>query len=802
MKKEILGAFLFFVCVTLLFFYPLFKGFIPFPGDTLVGNFAPYDSLFYGVYGPGAVPNLAQGPDVIRELFPWKHFVIESFKQFQIPFWNPYNFSGNPLMANFQSGVFYPFNLIFLIFDFLDSWSLFILLIPLLSSFFTYLFLQELKLSKVAGLFGGIVFAFSSYMIVWMEYGNVGHTFLWLPLGLFLTEKLIKKLNYKYLFFLVLVFSISLLAGYIQGYIYIIAIIIFYYLLKNIFIKKLSLRNSLLFLISVLVFPLGLSLFQILPTFELFSYSSRGSYSLEQILKILNPFWYFITAIVPDFFGNPATRNYWFPGTYIEKVSYFGLIPFVLAISALFNFRKKSEIIIFGALFVSSIILAADLFLNRIFYFIPIPIISTMVQTRILSIFVFSGSILSAFGFDFFLKKDNKRGLFLSFISISVLIFIAWLFVFLSPKIFPRDNWIQNLSIAKRNLILPSFLLFAFLILSLVYFKIKTNLHFLKLVILGIFLLTLFDLFRFFHKITPFSPRAYVYPKTPVIEYLQNNASIYRFWGYGSGYIDSNFQTFDHTFSPEGNDPIHVRNYTEFLASSKNGIVPFVLPRPDANIAPGYGPRDLDNNYFRQKVLNVLGVRYVLNKNDLLTNQFEPDKTTFPEKKYKLIWQKAPWQIYENLEVAPRAFLTNNYIVLKDKKEIIKEFYSKDFNESKMIILNEDPHLSSGQFLSLTAEILSYQPNMVTIQTSSNRDALLFLSDTYYPSWKAKVDDNKTKIYLADYAFRAVVVPKGEHTVTFYFESDSFKKGVIFSGITFIIFVTLIIFIKRQKKYE
>ncbi|MFH1832957.1 MAG: YfhO family protein [Candidatus Levyibacteriota bacterium] len=802
MRKEFFWAFLFFIIVSLFFFYPLFGGFIPFPGDNLVGNFGPYDSLSYGKYGPGAVPNLAQGPDVIRELFPWKNFVIESFKQFQIPFWNPYNFSGNPLMANFQSGAFYPLNLVFLIFNFLNGWSIFILLIPVLAGIFTYLFLRELSLLKLASVFGGIVFAFSSYMVVWMEYGNVGHTFLWLPLGLFFTEKLIKKTNYKYIFFLVMVLFFALLAGYIQGYIYSIAIVIFYYLLKNILARKFSFKKTILFLTSVLIFPLGLALFQILPTLELFSNSSRGSYSFEQTIKILNPFWYFITTVAPDFFGNPATRNHWFLGTYIEKVSYFGLIPLILAISAVFNFKKRKEIAIFGALLILSFILATDLFFNRIVYLFPIPIISTMVQTRILSIFVFSGSILSAFGFNFFLKKDNKKGLCLSFTLISVLIFIAWVFVFLMPKIFPQENWTQNLAVAKRNLILPSIFLLCFLILSVSYLKIFKKSYLIKIIIILIFLLTLFDLFRFFQKITPFSPKDYVYPSTPVIDYLKKNGSLYRFWGYGSGYVDSNFQTYDHTFSPEGNDPIHIKNYTEFLSSSKDGTLPSILPRPDANIASGFSQTDLNDNNFRQKVLNILGVKYILNKSNLLSNNFQPDNITFPQTKYKLIWQNAPWQIYENLKVVPRVFLTTNYIVVQDKKEILKKFYSKDFDESKKIILNEDPRLLINNNSLSKAAIISYEPNKVVVQTSSNSNALLFLSDTYYISWKAKVDENATKVYLADYTFRAVAVPKGEHKVTFYFESDSFKKGLVLSGIIFILFITFIIFIKRQKNYE
>ena len=52
------------------------------------------------------------------------------------------------------------------------------------------------------------------------------------------------------------------------------------------------------------------------------------------------------------------------------------------------------------------------------------------------------------------------------------------------------------------------------------------------------------------------------------------------------------------------------------------------------------------------------------------------------------------------------------------------------------------------------------------------------LADTYYPGWKSAVDRRDTKIYIANYAFRAVKVPAGEHRVTFRYEPASFRWGL------------------------
>lgn len=774
MRRELILISIVLIFITSVFFYPVFKGQIPFPGDLLVGT-NPFSSSNFGGYAPGGVPNKAQGVDVIRELYPWKHFVIEMFQKGQIAFWNPYDFSGNPMLANFQSGAFYPLNLVFFALPFNGGWTLFIFLAPLLSALFTYLYLREIKIGKFPAIFSGIVFAFSSYMVVWMEYGNIGHTFLWLPLGLFLTEKLIHNFKRKYLFFLIAALFIAALAGYIQGYFYIIITLLYYYLAKSIHNRQVLTRKTVLFFLAVF-FPLLLAAFQLLPTLELFQHSSRGNYSLDALTKLLNPWWYAVTVIAPDFFGNPASRNHFFYGTYIERVSYFGIIPFIFALSALFQFKKRKEIVILGVIFVVSLLLAYDILFTKFLYLIPIPVISTTVPTRVLSLFVLSGSILAGIGLDALLKEVRRKPVFLASGITVLLLGIAWV-----VALFNR------LAISQRNLMIPSLFILLFLVFFWIYFK-KKSLK--TLFILAIFIITLFDLFRFFHKITPFSPREYVYPRTPVISYIQKQAGINRYWGYGSGHIETNMQLIDHTFLPDGHDALHARNYAEFIATSKNGKIPSVLSRSDSEIAPGFGAEDLRSNYYRQKMLNLLGVKYVLQK----------DASFGDDKIYKLVRSESPWQIFENRQAAPRAFLTSDYKVITDKKDIVSAFYNKSFDEKKTIILEENPDLLNQNLKTKKVKVLTYEPNKITLSTSSDGPALLFMSDTYYPGWKAAVDGKETKIYVADYAFRAVKVPKGDHKVEFYYFPRSFKNGLILSGMALLSLLGFILSTSHLRK--
>lgn len=287
--KEILFIILASLIVLCIFFYKsvLFQQ-IPFPGDLLVG-LSPYKTQSYLGYAPGGYPNLAQGMDVITEMFPWKYFTIQELKAGRIPFWNPHNFSGNLHMQNYQTAVFNPFNVVFFLFSFAASWSLFIMLQPFLAMFFMYLFLRSLPLNKYASLLGSTAFAFSSYMTVWMEYGNIDATLLWLPLVLFALNKFIQKPKVHYFLLGVFSLTISFLAGYIQGvfYIYVVAVAYAVFMIQT--NKILKNYTHLISLGLVFFLPILLSAFQLLPSYSLFNTSTRSSYSLSQISHLLQP---------------------------------------------------------------------------------------------------------------------------------------------------------------------------------------------------------------------------------------------------------------------------------------------------------------------------------------------------------------------------------------------------------------------------------------------------------------------------------------------------------------------------------
>jgi hypothetical protein len=74
------------------------------------------------------------------------------------------------------------------------------------------------------------------------------------------------------------------------------------------------------------------------------------------------------------------------------------------------------------------------------------------------------------------------------------------------------------------------------------------------------------------------------------------------------------------------------------------------------------------------------------------------------------------------------------------------------------------------------AEITEYRPNRVVLKVQAAAGYLV-LTDLWFPGWTCTVDGQEAPLYRANYLFRAVAVPAGEHTVVFSFQPASLARG-------------------------
>ena len=305
MVKNLIKYFPIFIILAVWFVFSsqyFLKGAAPFPSTYLLNNFDPWNAydLLTGPVKNGATP------DVITQIFPWKWIVIDSYKNGNFPLWNPYAFSGTPLLANYQSAVLSPINLLYFILPFIDAWSISVLLQPLLASLFMFAFLKSIKRSDFASIIGALAFGFCGFITSWMMYGTLGFAIIYLPLALFAVEKFYHTKKWQYNVLLALSISLSLFSGHFQTSLYFLIFVFAYILFKFVTAKNKKLFG---FTFASLIFGVMISSPQIIPSIEFYFNSPRETiYSIGEII----PWTYLATFFAPDFFGNPVTRNDWF----------------------------------------------------------------------------------------------------------------------------------------------------------------------------------------------------------------------------------------------------------------------------------------------------------------------------------------------------------------------------------------------------------------------------------------------------------------------------------------------------------
>ena len=88
-----------------------------------------------------------------------------------------------------------------------------------------------------------------------------------------------------------------------------------------------------------------------------------------------------------------------------------------------------------------------------------------------------------------------------------------------------------------------------------------------------------------------------------------------------------------------------------------------------------------------------------------------------------------------------------------------------------------------------SARVEDYEAERVVVRSNAAGPALLVLTDSWFPGWKATVDGEETPIDRVDYLIRGVPVPAGAHRVEFRYEPASWRAGWITSVVALCVIV-------------
>ncbi len=716
-------------------FWPFFsKKLLPIPADIITGVYYPWLDYKWGFVVGVPVKNPLMS-DVPSLLYPWRSFAIDELKSGRWPLWNPYYFTGMPLLANFQSAVFSYANVFFLFLPKALAWSAGVMVSPLLTMLAMFILLRHKKLDQFSSLLGAIVFSLSGFEIAWLEYNVHGHTALFLPLLLLTIDFFFEGKKWS-LFLLPLFITFQIFSGYIPVVIYTYLIcffyILFFYFLPQIKQKKIDWKKYFL-LLCFWIIGLGISAVQLFPGYELASLSIRKT---DPIVSASNasflPFKNLITALAPDFFGNPATGNYFGQAFYDNFYFFAGTGTLIFVLFSLFFLKKKKEILFWWGMIIFSFILCfrnpLGLLLEKILF------LSGGVASKALFITDFSLSILAAEGFyQFFSFQKNKgKKMLACLVIVAVFFLIAFLF----------SNKLQAVyrQISIRNLVIPvtAWLSCSVLIVFLLKFP-RFALG--KLLIIMIISSQLLYSAK---KYLPFSEQELLFPSTPVIDFLKQKQveSKEPFRVELGDVIPQNFLMPYGIQTTSGYDALLPRKNAEFLSLLQNGKIEERISRVQ-----------LISN-FNSPLFPLLNTKYILVKKMDKDGKYSPEGNppgNFLNKRYKLAFQDKTVQIYEDTKFFPRAF-----------------FF-------------EEQNLIEGPLENNPVDWKIYSPLEKSFVINAPQNGFVFLADSNFPGWQANINGIPAEILETAYNRQLVKVPRGKNLIVFEYKPKSFYLGKIIS---------------------
>jgi uncharacterized membrane protein (UPF0136 family) len=780
--------FLIVVLVVAFFWKFFFLGQIPIPGDFVVGTYYPWLDYKWG-YSVGVPVKNPITTDVVSFSFPMRLLGIEFIKNFQPPLWNPYILSGTPLLANFQSAPLTFTNIFYFIFSDLDSWGLQVAVQHLFVIYFTYILLRNWNRSKLSALVGGVIFAFSGFNMIWSQWNSHTLAASFIPLLVLSVDRFLTTSKKKYLILMALALTFQIFSGYPQITLYTILALGILWLVR---IRKISggLKKT-FFLIVFGIVGLGMAMVQIIPAAELLSLSQRAI-ELNPYNWAFLPYSKIITFIAPDYFGNHSTGNYWGPQDYTSNVGFVGVIALCLAGIGIAKTRKYIPVKYATILVIVTLIFSFSTPISVMVWNSNLLGLKAAAAHRALVLWNFGIGVLAAYGFDLLVGQKIKLKHTLGIFFVFIVLVTYYCFSIYNIKFYIGNavlsSGINKYEVGIRNLIFPTGIFLLFCTCIVFIWKNIFN-KFGKYIVL---FLLVFELFRFGWKYTPFTKKELVYPTTPLIEYLQKQPKPVRITGVKV--IPMNIRMQYGLESPEGYDAVYPQRIAQFLATSGSS-------NSSATTANRYGFVDNEES----PLIGLMNTKYILALKTDEKGKPSPNGEVSPSlyEKNNLAYESGSVAVMEKNNYIDRAFMVYQWETISDDKEILDTLLKNDFPHKKKVVLEE--HLDLGQTngdVNNYVNYTSYEETSSVMDVFTEKSGLLFVSDAYYPGWKAYVDGVETKILRSDYVFRALIVPEGKHVIKFEYKPKSFYYGLIISTISFCVLLLYTYKIKRYARHE
>jgi len=663
----------------------------------------------------------------------------------RFPLWADCLYSGYPFHADPQAQVFYP--PMWLTFGILrlQGWGNFpvdalvaeVAVHYLATSIFLYLFLRSLSLRRPAATLGALVFTYGGYLTGSPPLQTATlNVVTWLPLALLFAGRLAETRRLRHLALVALMLALAYLAGHPQTFVYVALLTVAYFAFRA-RAAQWGLGAFVRHAAALTLLTSALSAVQLLPSVHFILNSTRASVTFEQAghgFPFADVLQFFLTGFV----------SHWHP-------LYVGLLPLGLAAFALS--RPTSQLHFWAGAALAGLILSfgSKGVAYDVAYWV-IPGYRLFRGQEHLSLVVsFSLAVLAAFGAHHLFGPLSRlarswlnrlmrlvRTLFLvTIVLLALLTYLARLGV-------DPSDWRQ---ISDRAGVLTfgiGLALLAFVLRA----HVPAMRRWVPTIYVSVVILDLFAADRPLNVVPYFEP----YPYDPVLDAIyaepdffrvQDDARLPGHAGCAYGYR-----------AVEGVTPYQVATYTRFLEDAPE-LVRWQL----------------------------LGVKYVVTwREQLFTSggQLIPSEVVargaVPDAKGNVTKT-------QRLNLEPRrAFIIHRVEVVPDDTALYNHLADPAFDPFSTVILPQAVDVGTGGGHD-SVTVAFDQSGRLRLRPTSDSNAILVVSEAYFPGWRVTVDGQPTQVLRADGALLAVRVPSGAHTVEFVYRSPWLGWGGMISAL-------------------
>lgn len=759
--------------------------------------------------------------------------------------WNPYIFGGIPAYATSTGAPW--FNLFY---DGLTAvrsafsaffaveyamWSFYLILLGI-TSFFLMNFLTK---NKLVSLFTAVSTSFSTGLIVFLFIGHVTKltAIAWYPLIFLLILRLQKKITLIDILVLIITLQLFIQGFHVQIIFYsllAVAIYFIYYFLRALLRKNRELRKNILKIAGIFTFSFIIALLiqsdNLTQVYQYMPYSTRGSESIvekttKQTTKLESDYYNYHTSwsfspeevatfIVPSFygFGNSTYKGKLTQGRAVEVNTYFGQMPFVdvamymgilvffLALFAMFSRWKEPFVQFLTILSIFALILSFgknfpplfDLF----FYYFPY-FNKFRVPSMVLILVQLSFPVLAGLGIMkiISLKEERNDKLIKLLKNISIVFTVLFVISILFNSVITDwfvsrvNNYAGSISSSRPQYaqqfralagymgsMFSGDLLIGMGMLTLTfggaYAYVNSKLS-ADLWVVLLITLTIFDLWRIDNRGAKYKDNPNITNQFKQPNYItaiknRNDKEPFRIFNLKQ---DGSLGSFRNN-----------SNYNiNFLVEDFYGYSA-IKPRAFQDYMDVVGP-------VNQTMWDMLNVKYIITDKPVQFGGMLP------------VYKRNNTYVYENTRSLPRVYLVDS-VGFKKGIDILNSVKSNSFNPKKLAFVNDKNLRVNRPDSSAYSKIIEYKNESIKLEVNATGKNFLFFGDTYLPTgWKVFIDNNKSKLYRANYGFMGAVIPNGKHLVEFKYAPTTFyiAKYVVLILSSLVILVLIFALWRRKK---